>query len=80
MSLYFPKQDYSEHLKVCSGNNLERYGQFKGHKEVWLHFNRMPCLADVAPIRFGISMVSNPEIKNFMLSARSEHLFHMFHL
>ena len=28
---------------------------------MWLHFNMMPCFADMVPIRFGISMVSNHE-------------------
>ena len=44
---------------------------------MWLHFNGMPCFTDVVPIRFGISMVSIPEILIFIPSTGSEHLFHI---
>ena len=44
---------------------------------MWLCFYRMSCFADVVHIRFGISIVSNLEILIFMISAKSEHLFHI---
>ena len=57
-----------------SAREIEDMGILRSQKEVWLHLNRKPCFAGVAPIRFGSSMVSNPQIQIFMLSAS----FHIF--
>ena len=44
---------------------------------MWLGFNGKSCFANMAPIRFGIIIVSDTEIQIFMLSVRNKHIFHI---